>query len=104
LGCTPIRLLADTAGFIKATELYGARFFGSSARPDGFLSTDVPLSKEARARLKKSWEDAYQGENQHKMAILEEGMKFEAMSMPNDHAQFLETRKFQRSEIPGWFP
>ena len=33
------------------------------------------------------------------MAILEEGMKFERISMPNNEAQFLETRKFQVAEI-----
>jgi len=33
------------------------------------------------------------------VAILEEGMKFETISMPNNEAQFLETRKFQVSEI-----
>jgi HK97 family phage portal protein len=33
------------------------------------------------------------------VAILEEGMKFEPMAVPNNEAQFLETRKFQVDEI-----
>jgi HK97 family phage portal protein len=35
--------------------------------------------------------------------VLEEGMKFEKLSLTNEEAQFLETRKFQRSEICAIF-
>jgi hypothetical protein len=35
--------------------------------------------------------------------VLEEGMKFETYSIPNEDAQFLETRKFQRAEIAGMY-
>jgi HK97 family phage portal protein len=41
--------------------------------------------------------------NQHRIAILEEGMKFSKTSIPPDDAQFLETRKFQRNEIASFF-
>ncbi|HPJ03675.1 MAG TPA: phage portal protein, partial [Candidatus Limiplasma sp.] len=50
--------------------------------------------------LRESWNAAYgSSSNAGKMAILEEGMKFERISMPNNEAQFLETRKFQVAEI-----
>ena len=37
--------------------------------------------------------------NSHKPAILEEGMSLDRLGIPNDDAQFLESRKFQLSEI-----
>ncbi len=44
--------------------------------------------------------EAYGGSsNSNRVAILEEGMTFTRISMPNNEAQFLETRKFQVSEI-----
>ena len=44
--------------------------------------------------------EAYGGSsNANRVAILEEGMTFTRISMPNNEAQFLETRKFQVSEI-----
>ena len=50
--------------------------------------------------MRQSWNRAYGGSaNAGKVAILEEGMKFERIAMPNNEAQFLETRKFQVSEI-----
>jgi hypothetical protein len=41
--------------------------------------------------------------NQHRIAILEEGMDYVPVSVPPDDAQFLETRKFQVVEIARWF-
>lgn len=37
--------------------------------------------------------------NAHKIAVLEEGMKYQQIGIPPEEAQFLETRKFQVNEI-----
>lgn len=42
---------------------------------------------------------AYGSGNAHKMTILDEKMKYTPISVPNNDAQFLETRKFQIEEI-----
>jgi len=50
--------------------------------------------------LRESWNATYGGSsNANRVGILEEGMRFERISMPNNEAQFLETRKFQVTEI-----
>ena len=42
----------------------------------------------------------YQGSgNAYRVAVLEEGMKFQSIGIPPEQAQFLETRKFQIDEI-----
>ena len=50
-------------------------------------------------RVRDAWQRAYGGSNSHHTAILEEGMKYTPISIPNNEAQFLETRKFQVEEI-----
>lgn len=50
-------------------------------------------------RVREAWQKAYGGNNNHRTAILEEGMKYTPISIPNNEAQFLETRKFQIAEI-----
>jgi len=50
-------------------------------------------------RVRDAWQRAYGGRNAHKVAVLEEGMKFTPIAIPNNEAQFLETRKFQIEEI-----
>lgn len=51
-------------------------------------------------KLRDSWNAAYGGSNNSgRVAVLEENMSYTPISMPNLEAQFLETRKFQVSEI-----
>lgn len=101
-GVSPIRLHCEALGLAKATEIYGAKFFGNSSVPGGYLSHPATLKAETQKRLKVAFEALHQGlQNAHKIAVLEEGMKFEKLSIPPEEAQFLETRKFQRTEIAG---
>ena len=46
-------------------------------------------------RVRDAWQRAYGGRNAHKVAVL----KFTPIAIPNNEAQFLETRKFQIEEI-----
>ena len=50
-------------------------------------------------RLRDAWAKAYGGHNSHRVAVLEEGTHYTPISIPNNEAQFLETRKFQVEEI-----
>ena len=75
-----------------------ASFFSNGATPSGIL-THPNTVKNPKA-LREAWMEAYGGSsNSNRVAILEEGMTFTRISMPNNEAQFLETRKFQVSEI-----
>lgn len=98
MGYSPIALEKNAIGLCIAAEEYGSKFFGNGATPSGVLTH--PNSVKDPKRLRESWNAAYGGStNAGKTAILEEGMKFERISIPNNEAQFLETRKFQVSEI-----
>jgi HK97 family phage portal protein len=103
LGQSVIHLARQAIGLSLATEKYGAKYFGNGARPGGVLTHPGKLKGEARENLKKSWMEAQGGENAHRVAVLEEGMKFEASASENEAAQFLETRQFQKSEICSIF-
>ena len=101
---SPVRLHAEAFGLAKAMELYGARVFGNGSLPPGYLSHPASMKKEAATRLKESWEQLHKGiNNAWRIAVLEEGVSFKTLNMPNDEAQFLETRRFQRTEIAGIF-
>jgi HK97 family phage portal protein len=101
---SPIRLHAEALGLAKAMEIYGAKLFGNGSTPPGYLSHPNTLKKETTARLKEQWEQLHRGlDNAHRIAVFEEGVTFKTLSMPNDEAQFLQTRQFQRTEIPGFW-
>lgn len=98
MGYSPIALEKNAIGLGIAAEEYGSKFFSNGARPSGILTH--PNTVKDPKKLRDSWNAAYGGSsNANRVAILEEGMHFESMSVPNNEAQFLETRKFQVDEI-----
>ena len=103
LGISPIAYARESIGLSLATEKFGGQLFRNGAKMGGILEHPGKLSDEAYKRVKNSFDAATSGEEAHKTALLEEGMKFSKISMNADDAQFLETRKFQRGEIASVF-
>lgn len=103
-GISPIALHKDSIGLGMACVEYGASFFGNGASLSGVLEHPSKLSKEASERLINSWNSKYQGSsNAGKTAVLEEGLKYKAISMPPDQAQFIATRKFSVEDVARIF-
>lgn len=103
-GLSPIDVAREAIGLGLATEEYGARFFSNDATPGGVLEHPGSLSKEALAHLRDTYEAHHTGLSQsHKTLILEEGMKWSQTTVTPENAQFLETRKFQVTEVARIF-
>lgn len=99
-GYTPIGLARQAIGLGMAIEHYAAAFYGNAASPKGALKHPKRLSKEARENLRESFERVHAGPaNAHRLAILEEGMEWQAFSISPEDAQYLESRRFQVLEI-----
>lgn len=104
IGYSPIQVHRQAIGLGIAAEEYGARFFGNDARPGGVLVHPGKLRDDSAKRLQKAWHENYGGLGQsHRTAVLEEGVTYQTIGIAPDDAQFLETRKFQVSEIARIF-
>ena len=103
IGYSPIAMAKNAVGLALATEDYGAAFFAHGANPGGVLEHPGVIKPEQADRLRESWQSQFGGANAHKVAVLEEGLKFHQMSIPPEQEQFLETRKFQINEIARIF-
>lgn len=98
IGYSPIAMAKNAVGMTLACEEYGASFFANGANPGGVLEHPGVLKDPSKVR--ESWNSVYRGTNNaHKIAVLEEGMKYQQIGIPPEEAQFLETRKFQINEI-----
>ena len=98
VGYSPIAMAKNAVGMTLACEEYGAGFFENGATPGGVLEHPGVLKDPAKVR--ESWHAVYGGsKNAGKVAVLEEGMKYQQIGIPPEEAQFLETRKFQVDEI-----
>ena len=102
IGYSPIAMAKNAVGMAIACEEYGAKFFANGASPGGVL--EHPGIVKDPERVRESWNSVYQGSgNSHKIAVLEEGMKYTPIGISPEQAQFLETRKFQINEIARIF-
>lgn len=98
IGYSPIAMAKNAIGMTLACEEYGASFFANGANPGGVL--EHPGVLKDPGKIRESWNAVYRGTNNaHKIAVLEEGMKYQQIGIPPEEAQFLETRKFQINEI-----
>ena len=101
IGYSPIAMARNAIGLAIACEDFGSKFFANGARPSGILKT--PTLIKDPAKLRESWESMYGGENAGRVAVLEQGVEYQQISVPNNDAQFLESRRFQTEEIARIF-
>jgi HK97 family phage portal protein len=100
LGLSPIGMARESIGLSIAQEQLASRWAGNSAKPSGVLFTDQKLTTEAAARMKKDWQDLNGGlYNAGKTAVLEQGLKWEKVSMSSQDMEFIAAREFQLAEI-----
>ncbi len=104
VGYSVISKLREGIGLSLASREFSARFFANNAQPGGAITVPEVLSDEAYARLKESWESAHRGLTQaHRVAILEQGSKFEPYTMPLKDAELLATTQYQDLDIARAF-
>ena len=102
VGYSPIAMARNAIGMAMACEEYGAKFFANGASPSGVL--EHPSTIKNPDKLRESWNSLFKGSsNSHQIAVLEEGLKYQPISISPNEAQFLETRKFQINEIARIF-
>lgn len=102
-GLGVIKYARESIALAMAAERHGATMFGNGGRPAGLLVNPQHMDPEDAKRFREKWDDAFRGANSNKTAILYGGLEWKQISLSNEDAQFLETRKYQRSEICGMF-
>lgn len=95
MGRSPINDAAQAIGIGLAAENFGATFFNNQGISKGVLEMDGSLDEESRTAWAKSWK-----KNQdHGTPLLEYGIKYKALNVPPEEAQFLQTRVFQLEDV-----
>lgn len=93
VGYSMLKLGKEAIGCAIAAERFAGTFFGNGTRLSGVLQHPGALGDGAAKALRTAWNEMHQGpENANKLAVLEEGMTFNANSVPPEEAQMLETR------------
>lgn len=104
LGWSVAQVGAESIGSALAAQTFGATYYGNNTSIGGTLEHPGKLSAEAKTNLRESWKAMHQGpENAHKVAILEEGVKFNQAGVNPRDAQFIEGKNFDVEAIVKWF-
>lgn len=99
-GYSPIAHHREAIGLGKSLEEFGALYFGQGTHPGVIVSHPGKLSPEGHQNLKESLAEAHSGLGKsHRLMLLQEAMKIEKIGIPNDEAQFLESRSYQNIDI-----
>jgi HK97 family phage portal protein len=103
-GVSPIAYAREAIGLALSMESHGATTFKNGARVSNVLKHPGKLGVEGQAFLRASL-DEYRagGESEGKALILEEGMDVAPLAMTAEDAQWIESRKFSRSDIAMFF-
>ena len=105
IGKSPIRQHSDTIGLGISALSYGNQFFGGGGRPTGIVTVKGLLNKDSWGLLKEFWKKSASAlkSSENKTLLMPHDLDYKSLTVPPEEAQFLETRKFNRSEIAGIF-
>jgi HK97 family phage portal protein len=103
-GISPIQNYRRGLGLAVAMEVFSSAFYKNGAKTSGVLMYPGRLSPEGRDNLNKSFANKYEGvQNAGRTILLEEGAKYQPLSMPMSDAEFIASRRMSRAEIAGLF-
>lgn len=95
-GLSQLQLFRNALGVGMAAQEFGGRLFSQGANMSGLLMVPGSFSEEKIRNTLSAWNSMQTGLNQsHKVALLQDGVKFQPLSIDPDKAQFLGTREFE---------
>lgn len=112
------RLLALTHPLVGLSPLYAAgvsamtgqtiqqnshAFFSNMSRASGVLTAPGKLSPETLSRLKTDWDQNFKGQQMGRTAVLDQGMKWEPLTISAADAQLLEQLKWTVQDVASCY-
>jgi len=103
-GLSRVERLKEALGLSSAMQSFAARFFGTGATTQGIIEFPGNLTPEQAKQLRDGFDSAHRGfRRAHKTGVLSGGATYKQTTVPNDAAQFLESRRFSVEEIARAF-
>lgn len=102
-GLMPTMAGVDVFGAAMSVDEAAAKIFENGLQSTGFLSSEVPLNKDQRDRLRKNLQAFIGSKNAGKLMVLENKLSYQNVTMNPEAAQLLESRAFSIEEICRWF-
>jgi HK97 family phage portal protein len=103
-GVSRVEALKDNFGLAMALETYAARFFGHGATTSGIIEYPADLTYEQSQALSTAFDSRHKGlRRSHKTGVLSGGATYKPTHVPNDQAQFLDSRRMAVEDVARAF-
>ena len=104
IGVNVMQYAAESIGWAKAAQLFGAAFFGNGMTVNGIIQQKTALKPEGLARFKEELKNLFKGVRRaFDVIVLDNGAEFKQVQVDPDKGQFLETQEHLVLEICRWF-
>ena len=94
-----LNLMAETLGQSIAATKATSGFWSKGLRLDGVVSMEGTLKPQGLKLLRKTWRETYGGSTGERVAILDNGAKFQPIAVTPEQAQFLESKRFSVIDV-----
>ena len=103
-GLSPVAYSKHSIGLSIALEENGSKHFSEGILGSGVFETPAVVAEENKKEMREQLKSNYSSlDNASKFLILEQGMTYRPINIPNNDRQYLESREFQKSEIASIF-
>jgi HK97 family phage portal protein len=103
-GVSRVEALKENLGLATALENYASKFFGSGTQTSGVLEVPGNLTAEQAKALQDAFDSRHRGwQRAHKTAVLSGGAQYKPTNVPNDQAQFLDSRRMAVEDVARAF-
>jgi HK97 family phage portal protein len=99
IGVTPIYACGMAAYQGLKIQTNSTKFFANGSQPGGVLTAPGAIGDETATRLKTYWDTNFSGDNVGKVAVLGDGLKYEAMTITAVDAQLIEQLKWTGLDV-----
>ena len=103
-GISRVDALKENFGLAQALENYASKFFGSGTQTSGVLEVPGNLTAEQAKAMQQAFDSRHKGWSRaHKTAIVTGGAQYKPTNVPNDQAQFLDSRRMAVEDVARAF-
>lgn len=104
VGISRVSKLKDALGVATALQNYASKFFSQGATTQGVIEFPGNLTPEQAKNLAEGFDSRHKGwRKSHKTGVLSGGATYKSTQVPNDQAQFLDSRRFAVEEMARAF-
>jgi HK97 family phage portal protein len=104
VGVNVIEYAAQSLGWARAAQIFGAAFFGNGATPSTVVVNKKPLSEAGLELQRKEFEELYKGPwRSGRTAHIDNDADIKAIGLDIEKTQLIEIHQYLVEEICRWF-